>query len=251
MRKKLAPIENYFRQFFPKRINNHKEICKYFYGDAGIEIGGPSQIFTKKGFLPLYKKIKSLDNINFSNNTVWEGKLQDNSPFEIENVHGIQYIKEASELIGIEDSKYAFLLSSHNIEHLANPLKAIKEWKRVVKPNGYFLFVVPNKEGTFDHLRPVTTIDHLIQDLKNDIKEDDNTHFEEVLELHDLTRDPGGMTYTEFKKRTLDNLENRCLHHHVFDLPLLKEIAIYSDIEIVLAKKFSKIHIVLLGKNKK
>lgn len=56
----------------------------------------------------MYKKIKSLDNINFSNNTVWEGKLQDNSPFEIENVHGIQYIKEASELIGIEDSKYAF-----------------------------------------------------------------------------------------------------------------------------------------------
>lgn len=92
------------------------------------------------------------------------------------------------------------MLSSHNIEHLANPLKAIKEWKRVVKPNGYFLFVVPNKEGTFDHLRPVTTIDHLIQDLKNDIKEDDNTHFEEVLELHDLTRDPGRMTYTEFKK---------------------------------------------------
>jgi predicted SAM-dependent methyltransferase len=251
MRKALTPIENYYRKFFPKRMINHKDICKRFSGETGIEIGGPSQIFTKKGFLPLYKNIKSLDNVNFSNQTVWEGSLQDNSLFEIEGTIGIQYIKEASNLHEIEDSKYSFLLSSHNIEHLANPLKTIKEWKRVVKPDGYFLFVVPNKEGTFDHLRPVTTIDHLIQDLKNDTKEDDSTHFEEVLELHDLAMDPGSMNYSDFKKRTLLNHENRCVHHHVFNLPLLKEIAIQSDIEIILAAKFSKIHLVLLGKNRK
>src|SRR5665213_3830092 len=37
----------------------------------GIEIGGPSHIFTKSGYLPLYPVIHSLDGINFSSSTFW------------------------------------------------------------------------------------------------------------------------------------------------------------------------------------
>ena len=171
--------------------------------------------------------------------------------FKFGNKIGKQYIKEANNLNGIIDSKYDFLISSHNIEHLANPLNTIQEWKRVVKPGGYFLFILPNKEGTFDHKRPVTTIDHLINDLNKKTTEDDQTHFEEVLALHDLSIDPGGLNYEDFKQRTLKNIENRCVHHHVFDLDLLEKIALVSNIQIIQIEKFSKIHLVLLGKNNK
>jgi SAM-dependent methyltransferase len=128
-------------------------------------------------------------------------------------------------------------------------LKAIIEWKRVVKPNGYFLFILPNKEGTFDHKRPVTTIDHLIDDLNKNTEESDDTHFEEILKLHDLSRDPGGLSFEDFYKRTIKNYENRCVHHHVFNLSLLEEIAKYSKIKILHLTKFSKIHLVLIGEN--
>jgi hypothetical protein len=72
-----------------------------------------------------------------------------------------------------------------------------------------------------------------------------------VLILHDLSKDPGGLNFNEFKERSLKNIENRCLHHHVFDLNLLEKIALESNIQIIEMKKFSKIHLVLLGKNNK
>ena len=249
MRKHFLPIEKLFRIYFPKRINEYKYVCKKIQDKAGIEIGGPSNILTKKGFIPVYQYIQKLDNVNFSTKTIWEGSLEDNSHFSIEEAKGIQYVREATDLHGIKDSAYDFLISSHNIEHLANPLKAVKEWKRVVKPDGYFLFIIPNKEGTFDHKRPITKIEHLKDDEINNTSEADNTHFQEVLDLHDLTMDPGGLSFDDFKLRTENNFENRCLHHHVFDLELVKQIAMASNIEVVLLSKFSKIHLVLFGKN--
>jgi len=251
MRKLLSPVEKLYRNYFPKKIEGYKNIQAYFKNKNGIEIGGPTSHFDLKGFLPIYQLMNSLDNVNFSSNTIWEGNLTEGNYFKFGNKIGKQFIKEANDLNGINDSEYDFLLSSHNIEHLANPLKTIQEWKRVVKPNGYFLFILPNKEGTFDHRRPVTTIEHLIDDLKRNTTEADETHFEEVLRLHDLSKDPGGLNFNEFKERSLKNIENRCLHHHVFDLNLLEKIALESNIQIIEMKKFSKIHLVLLGKNNK
>ena len=46
--------------------------------------------------------------------------------------------------------------------------------------------VVPHKDKTFDHNRPVTSLNHLEEDLDNDVDEDDLTHLPEILELHDL-----------------------------------------------------------------
>lgn len=251
MRKALAPIENYFRQFFPKRIKNYKEISKLFYGEAGIEIGGPSQIFTKKGFLPLYKKFKSLDNVNFSNNTVWEGRLQDNSPFEIENARGIQYIKEATELSGIEDSRYSFLLSSHTLEHIANPIKAILEWKRVIKVNGYLLLILPNKLGTFDIKRDYTTLEHLLDDFKYNVTEEDTTHINEIITLHDHSRNPTDITVKEFNNLINNNYATRCAHHHVFDRKLIEGLLNYVELDLISIQFFSSIHIVILAKKLK
>lgn len=244
-------IEHIFRIYFPKRLNNYGQFIKHLENKNGIEIGGPTIHFDTNGFLPIYKSIKSLDNVNFSNNTVWEGHLSEGSNFKFGNKTGKQFITEASNLNGILDSTYDFLLSSHNIEHLANPINSILEWKRVVKPNGYFLFILPNKEGTFDHKRPITTIDHLEDDFTRGTKENDETHFEEVFALHDLSKDPSGIDFDTFKNRTLKNMENRCVHHHVFDLELMRNLAEKTNIEILRLEKFSKIHLVMLGINLK
>jgi SAM-dependent methyltransferase len=247
----IKNIENTFRIYFPKRLKDHRNISKLLFNKKGIEIGGPTSNFERKGFLPIYQNISNLDNVNFSNKTVWEGDLIEGSNFKFGNKIGKQFIKEASDLTGISYSQYDFLISSHNIEHLANPLKTIQEWKRVVKPNGLFLWIVPNKEGTFDHRRPITNIEHLIKDLEYNTGEEDETHFDEILELHDLTKDPGGLDFIDFKNRTLNNFENRCVHHHVFNIDLLKNIADFSHIEILRLDKFSKMHLILFGKNLK
>lgn len=92
------------------------------------------------------------------------------------------------------------------IEHTANPIKTLKEWLRIIKADGHLVLVIPHKDGTFDHKRPTTTVEHMIEDYKNGTDEYDLTHLDEILEYHDLKLDPDAGTFEEFKTRSLKKL---------------------------------------------
>lgn len=203
-------------------------------GKKGLEIGGPSSIFNNDGILPIYQVVTSLDGCNFANETIWEGKIREgwNYQYLKERDAGYQYISDAVDLNRIKSNSYDFVLSSHNIEHIANPLKAMNEWKRVLKDGGLLLLVVPDKNGTFDHNRPVTTLSHLIEDFETDVGEQDLSHLPEILELHDLKRDLAAGDISSFKKRALNNYRNRCLHHHVFDTELVLAVLDHLDLAV-------------------
>lgn len=104
----------------------------------------------------------------------------------------------------------------------------------MLKTEGMILLVLPNKLYTFDHRRPVTTMAHLIDDYNRNTGEDDMTHFEEILKLHDLKKDKHAGSFEEFRERGLQCFEKRSLHHHVFDIALLKEIFSFFSLEVVL-----------------
>ena len=87
---------------------------------------------------------------------------------------------EGSHLGDIPNCKYDFVLSSHSLEHMANPIKALKEWQRVVKPGGHFLIVLPYHLWTFDRMRIPTAVEHMLEDYDRKMGEDDLTHIEEI-----------------------------------------------------------------------
>jgi glycosyltransferase involved in cell wall biosynthesis len=62
-----------------------------------------------------------------------------------------------------EDNSVDFVISSHVIEHFPDPIKALKEWYRVVKPRGYLYIIAPHKERTFDKERNRSTLAELIE----------------------------------------------------------------------------------------
>lgn len=207
----------------PQRPAFAGDVRRALAGRRGIEIGGPSRVFRARGALPVYPEIESLDNVNFAGRTAWESPLADGAPFHFQSGQppGTQFLREATALQGIADARYDFVLSSHCLEHVANPLRALHEWRRVTRAGGHLVLVLPDPARSFDHRRPVTTLEHLRADLARDTGEDDGTHVAEVLALHDLARDPGAGTPAEFRARTLGNAEHRCVHHHVFDLELM------------------------------
>lgn len=246
--KLIKTLENNFRYFFPKKISNYKSFAKNFIDKSGLEIGGPSLAFSCKGFIPIYNKIASLDGCNFSNDTIWEGKISEGPNFSFDGRKGWQYIKDAVDLSGIESEKYDFVLSCHSIEHIANPIKAILEWKRVLKENGWLLMIVPHKDRTFDRKRPITKIEHIIDDYKKGVDEDDETHFRDAIENHDFSIDPGISGNAEFAERTRNNKENRCLHHHVFNTKLVIDLIDFCELEINKVDHFSPFHIIILAK---
>jgi len=216
------------------RFQNRQAVLSWFNSKKGLEIGGPSPLFNKNGVFPIYELVDQLDGCNFSTNTIWEGQLTPGGKYQYtDGKWGYQYVLEGADLNLIENSKYDFVLGSHCLEHMANPIKAIEEWLRVLKKDGLIFLVLPNKDHCFDHKRSVTYFNHLLEDYKINTGEDDLTHLNEILELHDLEMDKPAGTKDQFRERSLKNFENRTLHHHVFDLDLLKEIFEWFKIQVV------------------
>ncbi|UCC67972.1 MAG: methyltransferase domain-containing protein [Armatimonadota bacterium] len=61
------------------------------------------------------------------------------------------------------DQSLDFVVSSHVLEHFPDPIKALTEWYRVVRPGGYVFAIVAHKERTFDKDRPRTTLEELVR----------------------------------------------------------------------------------------
>jgi SAM-dependent methyltransferase len=222
-------------KFFNKKIKQLAEIKTLFAGKNGLEIGGPSKIFTKEGYIPVYPLIDNVDGVNFSGVTIWENTIEEGLTYNVGNQKlGTQYIKDGTDLSIIPSDKYDFILSSHSLEHIANPLKALKGWLRVLKPGGALLLILPDSRYTFDCNRPVTKFEHLKEDELAGTPETDLTHLDEILALHALSYDDGVENIAEFEKRSKNNFENRCLHHHVFDLELMETMLTHVGLKIVL-----------------
>jgi SAM-dependent methyltransferase len=161
---------------------------------------------------------------------------------------GRQFICEAADLSGILPSSYDFVLSSNSLEHVANPLKALATWIDVLRPGGCLLLVLPRKESNFDHRREVTPFEHLLDDLRNGTTEHDLTHLEDILRLHDYSRDPPAVDAATMRKRSASNFENRCLHHHVFDAELIKRLFDHFRLACVMQSSTATDHIGLAMK---
>ena len=196
-------------------------------GKKCLEIGGPSAPFSE-----IYSTAGSVDNVVFSLKTVWH-TFQESNYSPSGKVIGKVFEMDGSDLNKISDSVYDSVVSSHNLEHMANPLKALKEWSRVICPNGYIILILPNKKFTFDHRRDDTVFQTILDKFNRNVGEDNLDSLPEILRLHDLPMDPPAGNFEQFTKRSLDNYNNRCLHHHVFTGKLIVDICQFLGLQLV------------------
>ena len=229
------------------RLSCYQLAVSLVEGKKGLEIGGPSEIF--QGWyrpMRLYNKVGSLDNCDFSRANQWSSH-SDCFPFSRSRPPGRNFFCDGSNLLAIEQGSYDFVLSSHNLEHFANPVRALKEWQRVLRADGSLLLVLPHYRKTFDHRRTLTPVAHMIEDFERNTQEDDLSHLDEILASHDLNRDTAAGTFDDFRRRSLRNFENRCLHHHVFDEHNSRELLTAAGMEVIAVEQALPFHIVLLA----
>ena len=215
----------------------------------GLEIGGPSELMKDEGPIPIYDVLRSLDNCLYSGSTIWTGEVREADGFVYHPAKppGHQIISDATDLRCIPDCSYDCVLACHCLEHIANPLRALAEWKRILKDEALLLLILPHKDGTFDWRRPTTTLAHIIKDYENEVGEEDQTHVPEVLELHDLSRDEGAGTKEQFRQRCLANHIHRALHHHVFDTLTALATVNCAGLQILRVDNLKPIHIIILA----
>lgn len=208
---------------------------------SGIEFGGPTELFG--GIMPLYPHV-NLDGGNIISNNYFQSNLSSNylygdrvgKQFDIDCTNENQISKLR---------KYDFIVTSHAIEHFANPIKTLKLWEKyLLKDGGYILSIIPDYQYCFDRKRPLTTLNHLIEDFKSNMGEDDTTHIQEQKDLHDWSYGGHHQFYDLCEKNHL----TRVVHHHTFDIELVEEMFDYCGFEKVLSFKHDELNIVNLSK---
>jgi SAM-dependent methyltransferase len=231
----LRPRLWHLRQRSPLLRKDRRLVAaaKDFRGAVALEPGGPSALFGRDGLVPVYPQLAALDTVDYAERTLWSDAAQTTTS---QTTVRHRLIAEAGRLSEVSDGAYDAVLASHVLEHLANPLGALAEWRRVVRPGGKVLLIVPHRDGTFDHRRPVTSLAHLQDDARRQTGEDDLTHLDEILALHDLERDPGAPDRETFERRSRDSITTRALHHHVFISRTVAQACAAAGLEVLMLR---------------
>jgi SAM-dependent methyltransferase len=201
----------------------------------GLEVGGPSVVFSRSGLLPLYEVLASVNGVQWSASTTWH-ELDPRHGYRPEGVRtGELHLLDDVGLGDLGDGSYDLVFSSHVLEHIANPLRALAAWRRVTRADGYMLIVAPHMQGTFDHARSLTPLAHMVEDFEREVDEDDLTHLDETLRLHDRTRDVV-IDEESWARERSENPRTRLLHHHTFTTPSLLALLDYAGLELLAAE---------------
>jgi len=186
-------------------------------GKTAIEVGGPSGQFGPGRRFALYGDLDRVDNINLYSLTDSFQTIKQ-SPLN-------RVFSEMFTTLADVPRRYELLVTSHAIEHFANPLKILADFSSKLVPHGLILSFVPNHEAFWDRTRNLTTPAHLENDLAGGTREDDLMHLgENLATAHPYKSQPHhpdmapGLTYADMLAA---NIEYRIMHHHTFDLDLV------------------------------
>ncbi len=73
------------------------------------------------------------------------------------------------------DSSYHFVLASHILEHMPDPIRALHEWIRV--SSRYVYLILPQPDHEMNEGRPLTPLDELIERHSTELSSDQDMHW--------------------------------------------------------------------------
>jgi SAM-dependent methyltransferase len=76
----------------------------------------------------------------------------------------IDIVATAEDLSAIDDASVDFVIANHLLEHVEDPVAALCEFHRVLRPGGLMYLAVPDKRLSFDQDREVTSVEHLLRE---------------------------------------------------------------------------------------
>jgi len=205
----------------------------------GIEIGA---LHMPLG-VPRSARVKYVDRLSVPDLRKHYPELNDKNLVEVD------IIADGERLESISDATQDFVIANHFVEHCQNPIAAILNMFRVLKPGGVLYLALPDKRCSFDVDRPVTPFEHLLRDYHEGPAWSRRQHFEEWTRLVNKVLDD-----EEAERQIALNLEmDYSIHYHVWTqaemFELVVELRKMVSFELELSLKNGGEVIFILRKN--
>jgi SAM-dependent methyltransferase len=147
---------------------------RYLVGD-GIEIG--------PGMLPLRVpagvRIRYVDNLDRAALIAKAGGDFLGRGIDLAAIPATDVIDDAQTLRTFPDDSVDFIIANHVLEHLEDPIGALKSLVRVTRRDGIIFLTLPDARHSFDHLRERTTVEHLLRDHNEGTQTSRDHHYAE------------------------------------------------------------------------
>jgi predicted SAM-dependent methyltransferase len=197
---------------------------RYLHGD-GIEIGALHNPLP----VPSSARVRYVDRMPVPALERQYPELRNETLVEVD------IIDDGERLTRLPDASEDFVIANHLLEHCQDPLAALQSMFRVLRPGGVLYLAVPDRRFTFDADRPVTSLEHVLEDHRLGPERSRRQHFEEWVRLVDNVEEP------EVEHRATSLLEaDYSIHFHVWEqsdvLDLLqlarREVGLEFDVEL-------------------
>lgn len=144
----------------------------------------------------------------------------------------VQVIDDGETLTTFADNLLDFIIANHFIEHTRNPIGTLRNWLRKLKPGGIIYMAVPDKRRIFDAERPLTPLEHLIEDDNAAAaaqEKRDYAHYLEYAQLVDKQTGTGAEAHAKQLSAT-----NYSIHFHTFVASAFIEMLQYAQAHLAL-----------------
>lgn len=130
----------------------------------------------------------------------------------------------------LDDQSQDFVIASHLLEHVADPLGLLHEFHRVLRPGGTALILLPDRRRTFDRGRAPTPLEHVVHEFEAQVTEVDDDH------LLEFMRDVEGPEYFAAfqgsspaeREAELDRQRRRSIHAHCWHEDEFVEVLLHA-----------------------
>jgi SAM-dependent methyltransferase len=147
------------------------DIAMRFLRGNGIEIGALD--FPLR--LPRNTQVLYVDYLDEAGlREVHQDTLRRGRPLTIPDV-----VDDGARLESFMDASLDFIVANHMLEHVEDPIAALENQLRVLKPGGILYLTLPDARETFDSPRGRTTAEHLLRDHRAGPHVSRREHYEE------------------------------------------------------------------------
>ncbi len=123
------------------------------------------------------------------------------------------------------DESLDFVIACHVVEHVPDPIYFLKELWRVLAVGGRLYLAVPDKDHlAYDGKRPLTTLEHLIDDHLKRIDTVEDHHLQEFLALSENLMIPSDPSQ---RAQLFEQHRARSIHIHVWNTRSFAEFLLY------------------------